>query len=265
MFNVLFGALILSIVFNLSVFALAYKYKSDKLTDITYSLSFILLAIFSLFQADKTNYYSLIIFFMVLIWAIRLGSFLLYRVIKVGKDNRFDTVRDDFHRFFKFWLAQALTVWLLMIPVILAITNYNNYDLVSYKGDIIWNIGVFIWAAGLIIESIADIQKYNFRNKYKSNSKWINTGLWQHSRHPNYFGEILVWLGLYLSCVIVLDTTQRIISIISPIFITILLIYISGIPILENSADKKWGKSKEYLAFKKRTNLLLPLPFKKLN
>jgi len=123
-------------------------------------------------------------------------------------------------------------------------------------------IGVAVWAIGLVCETIADLQKMAFSNDPANKDKWIDTGIWHYSRHPNYFGEILVWVGVYLYTLASLPLLPAVIGLVSPAFIIILLLFISGIPILEKSADKRWGSESKYQAYKKRTSILIPFASK---
>jgi len=244
-------ALAVSLGINLSMFLVAFWRKSDKLTDISYAVTFATIAIWS-FVTSSREWYHTLLMALVVVWATRLGGFLLYRVIKKGKDARFDGMRESFTKFGKFWLGQAITVWVMMIPSVFAF-NANP------SRNWIVPIGVAVWAIGLICETIADLQKMAFSNNPANKDKWIDTGIWHYSRHPNYFGEILVWIGIYLYTLASLPLLPAIIGLVSPAFIIILLLFISGIPILEKSADKKWGKEPKYQAYKKRTSLLIPL------
>ncbi len=242
-----------SLGLNMVMFLIAYRLGTDKLTDISYSLTFILLSAYGLIAGPFTPY-RLLIFALVLIWALRLGSFLFSRVLRKGKDSRFDEMRGDFRKFAGFWLLQAITVWIVMIPALLALrTGYLAISLLAW-------LGVIIWAMGVVIESIADYQKNQFTKKPSNKGRFINSGIWSWSRHPNYFGEILVWVGVYLAAVTALDLPAALIGLTSPVFITVLLLFVSGIPILEKTADARWGTEPEFQTYKRRTNLLIPLP-----
>jgi len=127
----------------------------------------------------------------------------------------------------------------------------------STSYSVVW-FGLIIWAFGLAIESIADIQKYRFNQNKKNKDKFINTGLWKYSRHPNYVGEILCWIGIYIFTFPSLSTFQQIIALASPLFIVILLLFVTGLPPLEKSADNKWGKQQDYKEYKRRTSILIP-------
>lgn len=243
-------ALVVSLGINLSMFLIAFWRKSDKLTDISYAATFATIAIWAFVTSNQTWYHALLLL-MVLVWAVRLGGFLLYRVIKKGKDTRFDGMRESFTKFGKFWLAQAITVWVMMIPSVFAFNAEPSRNWLAITG-------VIIWAIGLVCETVADLQKLAFNNNPANKNKWIDTGIWHYSRHPNYFGEILVWVGVYLFTLASLPLLPAIIGLVSPAFIIILLLFISGIPILEKSADERWGKDPRYQDYKQRTSVLMP-------
>lgn len=242
-----------SLAINLILFLIAFRFKSDKLTDISYALSFLTLDVIALAYASVINAYSIMLFLIVAIWSLRIGSFLLMRVLKVGKDRRFDGLRESFIRFGKFWLGQAVTAWVLMLPVTMAQYRGGTIQAVAYAG-------IAVWLAGFLIEAAADYQKYAFKQDASNNGRWIQGGLWKYSRHPNYFGEITVWTGIYLCCFSALDLAGRLIGVSSPLLITLVLVFVSGIPILEKSAEERWGSQPAYRKYKARSRLLLPLP-----
>lgn len=254
MHSLILTSLLISLAINLCLFLIAFSLKSDKLTDASYALSFIALAVYDFIKLNHSSY-TLIGLILVIIWATRIGSFLVYRVLKVGKDRRFDTIRDSFLKFGEFWLGQAITAWVLMLPFILAKKHYHSFSIYAF-------IGLAIWCLGLSIEAISDIQKYKFHKDPKNKNLWIDSGLWHYSRHPNYLGEILVWLSIYVYLFSSLSGTDKLLGLTSPIFISLVLCFISGIPILEKSADKKWGNNKDYIKYKNSTNILLLLPKK---
>jgi len=250
-------ALGISLFINLLMFLPAFLFKTDKLTDISYAITFVLIALYSLFS-NQMSTAAIIFAVMILLWALRLGIFLLIRVRRTGKDKRFNDKRDNFWKFGGFWLLQGISVWLIMIPSILFFSKVKiNLDLVSY-------IGIIIWGCGLIIETVSDIQKFNFKKNLENNDRWIESGLWKYSRHPNYFGEIMLWVGIYLYVLPTLTAWESLLGAIGPIYIATIILFVSGIPILEKSADARWGQQNEYQNYRKRTSLLIPLPNKKL-
>jgi steroid 5-alpha reductase family enzyme len=191
---------------------------------------------------------------MVLVWAVRLGGYLFRRILRMKVDHRFDEMRDNPLRFARFWLLQAISVAVIMLPV----TYLLGRD--DPPGFGAWAVaGVAIWLVGLAIETVADAQKSSFKSKPENRDRFITAGLWKYSRHPNYFGEMLVWWGLFVYAVPFLEGWAYAV-VIGPVFITLLLLFVSGIPLLERSADAKYGDDPAYREYKRRTSILVPLP-----
>ncbi len=253
MLSTIFLYLLIVLGINIALFLVAYRFKSDKLTDISYALSFFALNVAIIFNTNRLSAYGFILFLMVALWAVRIGGFLLIRVLHVGKDRRFDDMRGNFTRFGKFWVGQALTAWILMLPVALAENNGSKVRALAL-------VGLVVWSLGLIIEAVADYQKYVFKQSPANKNKWIQTGLWKYARHPNYLGEILTWVGIYIYCFEALNMAEKILGLSSPGLIAALLLFVSGVPILEKSANKRWGTLPEYQAYKAKTRLLIPIP-----
>lgn len=246
-------ALFLAILIQLILFIPAYGYKTDKLTDLSYALTFVLLALL-LFIFNTYSTGKLILLVMITLWALRLGSYLLRRIQHMGRDARFDGIREDFFRFLGFWLFQGVTVWIIMIPAAL------YFSLPSPNFNFLTVLGLIIWLKGLLIEAIADQQKFVFRSNPKNKNTWLATGLWKYSRHPNYYGEILCWLGVYVYAASALTGFPILIALISPVFIALLLLYYTGVPGLERSADERFGHDRRYRAYKKNTSILILWP-----
>lgn len=249
--NLLWLYLAISLVFNILLFLIAYKKQSDKLTDASYALTFIILAATAFFLHDKTPY-AIVLLAMIILWAVRIGGFLLYRVIKAGKDARFDEMRSSFFKFSQFWILQAVTVWVVLLSSLLAFSA-GQAPAIPYGA-------VALFLVALAIETVADLQKLRFSHDPAMKGKWIESGLWRYSRHPNYFGEILVWVALYLYALAALGGLPAILGLASPIFIAVLLVFVSGVPLLEKSADKRWGHLKGYREYKRRTSVLVLWP-----
>jgi steroid 5-alpha reductase family enzyme len=251
--NTILLSFLVSLAVNAAFFAFAAIRETDVVTDLSYSLSFALLAIV-LPWLGAHEPIQLAAAAMVLAWAVRLGGYLLRRILRIKVDHRFDEMRGNPLRFARFWLLQAISVAVIMLPV----SYLLGRD--SAPGFGPWAIvGVLIWLAGLVIESIADAQKSAFRGKQENRGRFIESGLWRYSRHPNYFGEILVWWGLFVFAVPFLHGAAFAV-VIGPVFITLLLLFVSGIPLLERSADEKYGDDPAYHAYKARTSILVPLP-----
>ena len=247
----LITSLVIVLFINFALFLLAYSRQSDKLTDFAYALSFIVVSISALALSSNQSSLLTIAVVMIVVWGLRLGGFLVIRIRRVGKDSRFDGIREDFAKFLKFWLGQGIVAWFLLLPVLFLAQG-------SSKTGTLTIIGVSIWLAGLIIETVADYQKYSFSQNPANKGKWIDSGLWHYSRHPNYFGEILIWAGMYLVTFSSLDNIHRAIGLMSPVTIFILLRYVTGVPPLEKAADNRWGTNAHYRRYKKRTGLLMP-------
>lgn len=237
--------LIISIAINLVMFIPAYLLKTDKLTDLSYSLSFITL-ICAGFILNDFGIGRIILSCFVLLWAFRLGGFLFIRIHNWKRDKRFDGIREHFLKFLKFWILQGVSVWIILLSAILVFDKTIIFNNIAYAG-------AFIWLMGLLIESTADIQKYRYKQK-----GFITTGLWSISRHPNYFGEILIWIGIYVFCYSTLVGIEKLIGLVSPLYISFLLIFVTGLPPLEKRAEKKWGKDKKYQKYKEKTAKLIP-------
>ncbi|MCF7798876.1 DUF1295 domain-containing protein, partial [Candidatus Woesearchaeota archaeon] len=228
-------ALFVAILIQIVLFIPAFTYKTDKLTDMSYAATFFLLGLL-LFFFNKYTTHKLILLLMITAWSFRLAIYMYSRIKRMVRDARFDGIREDFFRFFGFWLFQGTTVWIIMIPTAL------YFAVGETKLTALTIIGFVVWLKGFLIETIADYQKFVFKNKPENRTKWIATGLWKYSRHPNYYGEILCWLGVYLFAISALTGFNILIAFISPAFIALLLVYYSGIPGLEKMADKKYGQ-----------------------
>ena len=241
--------IIIALGLQILFFIPAYFFKTDKFTDFTYGLTFALIALtFLLINNKATAKYFLLA--MILLWAVRLVAYLVIRISTIKKDDRFDTMRSNFFKFLQFWILQGLVAWVLLIPAMYFFTNNQTTLTPLMLG------GILIWLIGLIIESAADYQKFIFKNNPKNKGKWIATGLWKYARHPNYFGEMLIWIGIYLFTV----TYVPLFSIISPLAIILLLRFVSGVPPLEKKYAAQYKNNKEYQNYKSQTNLLIPLP-----
>lgn len=245
---------VLAFVIQWLAFIPAWKAQTEKFYDLTGSLTFISLTLVALLLSPEPDARSLLLVLLVLVWAIRLGSFLFLRIRKEGSDGRFDEIKPVFTRFLLTWTLQGLWVFLTLSAALVVITASVRVPLEFFAFA-----GLLVWLTGFSLEVIADAQKRRFRNDPANAGRFINTGLWAWSRHPNYFGEILLWLGVTLIAVPVLSGWQWVI-IISPVFVTLLLTRVSGIPMLEARAAKRWGNDPEYQLYLATTSRLVPLP-----
>lgn len=250
--NVLIYSLAAIFIIQILFFIFASYFKTDKVTDLAYGTTFVIIS-WALLLINKTfDLMHVILTLMITVWGLRLSGYLFYRILKTKKDKRFDGIRENFGKFAVFWMVQTLTIFIIMLPVIMLLNMKSNITL-----SMITIVGFFIWCTGFIIETIADHQKFVFRNNPKNKDKWIDTGLWHNSRHPNYFGEILCWIGVFVYVMPLLSNLAWM-SIFSPISIIILLLFFTGIPPLEKNADKLFGKNTQYREYKKTTSVLIP-------
>ena len=246
-------ALLISFVIQLIFFIFAAFFKTDKITDLSYGLSFIIIALIY-FAQSTLGLNQILVTAFILIWGIRIAAYLFQRILKTKTDYRFDNIRNNILKLSGFWLLQAISVWIILLPALIILISNDNIAFNYFS-----LAGCTIWFFGIIIEYFADKQKFQFKKDPKNVNKWISTGLWKYSRHPNYFGEILCWWGIFFISLPFLSSWQYL-TIIGPIYITNLLIFVSGIPPLEKKYDKKYASNKEYQEYKKRTSVFIILP-----
>jgi steroid 5-alpha reductase family enzyme len=237
---------------NWLVFIFAYIKQTEKFFDLTGSLTYISLTVLAVLLSPVRDARSWLLMALVLVWAGRLGSFLFLRIRKAGKDDRFDELKVSFVRFLNVWTIQGLWVTFTLAAALAAITTANRKPL-----GIFALVGFLVWVLGFTFEAVADAQKNRFRADPANKGKFISTGLWSRSRHPNYFGEMTLWLGVAIIALPVLSGWQWV-AMISPIFVFLLLTRVSGVPMLEKKADTKWGGQEDYEAYKKNTPVLFP-------
>lgn len=244
-----------SVAFNLLMFIPAFIWKTDKLTDLSYSLTFFAISV-GLFLYFPISLATIVLTSLVCLWAIRLGTYLFVRIHKMKKDDRFDGRRENFFSFINFWLLQGISVWFVMLSLITF--YYLNPEPGEYSFTLVSCVGMFVLLAGLLTETVADIQKYKFKNNPENKGKWIDSGLWHYTRHPNYFGEILVWVGLFVTILPFISGWLIIVAAISPIYIYTIIMFVSGVPLLEKKYNSRWADNPEYKKYKESTNLLIP-------
>jgi steroid 5-alpha reductase family enzyme len=244
----------LAFVIQWIAFIPAYIKQTEKFYDLTGGITYLTVTWVAVLLIPSVDARELLLAGMVSIWAVRLSTFLFKRIQGAGEDRRFRDIKPSFIRFFLTWTIQGLWVSLTIAAALASITTMTRRDL-----GIFALVGFLVWFIGFGIEVIADRQKSEFRADPKNSGKFINTGLWSWSRHPNYFGEIVLWIGVAIIAIPVLSGWQWL-TLISPIFVAILLTRISGIPMLEARADEKWGGQTEYEYYKARTSVLILRP-----
>ncbi len=237
------------------VFIPAFVFQTEKYFDLTGSLSYITVTALALTVSPNLDVRAMLLGALVIIWAVRLGSFLFGRIHKAGKDDRFDEIKPDTFRFFNAWTIQGLWITLTGATALVAITSSRRKPLDAFA-----IAGAIVWVIGFAIEVAADAQKSRFNADPANKGRFIQSGLWSRSRHPNYFGEIVLWIGIAIMTVPVLQGWQWV-AMLSPVFVTLLLTRVSGVPMLEAKAEKKWGGQPAYEAYKKDTPVLVPRLF----
>ena len=229
--------------------------RTEHFYDLWGAVTYVVCVAMALFTTPLfgTGVRGLLVGALVVIWALRLGAFLFLRVLATGGDGRFDKIKTSAPRFLVAWSLQGLWISATLLAALICIGEREPSAL-----GLVDALGTLFWVIGFAIESISDEQKRRFR-KSGSRDGFISTGLWAWSRHPNYFGEILLWTGLAMIASTSM-TGWEWLGLISPLFVFALLRYGSGIPILEERADQRFGHLPAYLEYRGKTPLLMLLP-----
>ncbi len=243
---------IFAFVIQWLAFVPAYLRRTERFYDLVGSLTYLAVTTFAIASTYSDDKRSILLGVLVGVWAVRLGSFLFRRIRADGADGRFDEIKTSAPRFLVAWTLQGLWVFLTLCAALAAITTTTPSGLGLLDG-----IGLSIWLFGFAFEVVADRQKSRFRRQ--NPGRYIDTGLWAWSRHPNYFGEIVLWTGIAVVASSTLHGWQWI-TLVSPLFVTLLLTRVSGIPLLEKRADDRWADDEGYQAYKARTPVLIPRP-----
>ena len=236
----------------------AFIFKTEKFYDLTGSLTYISAILFALYSTNSSQSLdlgSLIIGAAIIMWAVRLGSFLFMRIQKDKKDGRFDSIKTSFSQFFMTWTLQGMWVFICSSAALVAIANPTGVVINS-----VFILGLALFILGFVVEVIADNQKTAFRSIPDNKDQFINEGLWARSRHPNYFGEITLWTGITVMGISTFEGMNYL-AIFSPIFSYLLLVYVSGVRMLEYRGHKKWGHLDAYKSYKENTPKLIPKIF----
>ena len=231
----------------------AYMFQTEKFFDLTGSITYSSVFIYCIYLATSgdLNWGSLVISILVILWAGRLGTFLFTRIAKDGEDKRFRTIKPDIAQFFMTWTLQGMWVSLCSLCAITGIASDTGIIVNN-----IFYIGLVMFIGGFAIEIVADQQKTAFRAIPENRNKFITSGLWSKSRHPNYFGEIALWTGVAVMSFSSLSGIEYL-TLISPIFTYLLLVKISGVRMLEGRGQKTWGDDEEYIAYMRNTPMVM--------
>lgn len=239
---------------NWLAFIPASIFQTEKYYDLTGSLTYLTVILAACWLSAPLDLRAIIVALMVVIWAGRLGTFLFRRINGDGKDVRFDKIKTNPLRFLVTWTMQGTWVALTVASALIIITSSTRLPI-----DIFAIIGFSLWIAGFLFEVVADNQKSQFRANPDNKGRFINSGLWAWSRHPNYFGEILLWTGITVASLPLLSGWQWL-TIISPIFVFFLLTRISGVPLLAKVAKERWGDEPAFQEYIANTPVLFPKP-----
>ncbi len=237
------------------VFIPSFIFRTEHYYDLTGGITYISTVVMALILKNSyqgIDLISLLLGSMVIIWATRLSSFLFLRVKKSGEDVRFKKIKHSFSWFLMTFMLQGMWVFMCIFPALIVISSFNS-EINNYA-----IVGSIVWLFGFLFEIIADNQKSNF-NKFNK-GEFISSGLWSITRHPNYFGEFILWLGITIASLGYIDNYKYVL-LLTPIFVYLLLTRVSGVNLLEDIGEKRWGNSKEYQKYKEKTPLFFPKLF----
>jgi len=249
------NAVLLAYVIHWIAYVPAYVFQTEKFYDLTGSVTYLSVVWFvflSTYQSISLNFGNLILVLLISIWTIRLGLFLFMRIHKAGEDKRFRTIKTSASQFFMTFTLSGLWVTLCSMCALVAISSPEGLVM-----NALTYVGIILFIIGFGIEIVADNQKTAFRSIEANKDSFITSGLWSKSRHPNYFGEVLLWFAIAVISFSSLEGLQ-LITLISPVFTYILLVYVSGVRMLEDMNDKKWADNEQYKSYKKNTPMLFP-------
>ena len=249
------NAVLLAYLIHWIAYIPAYVFQTEKFYDLTGSVTYLSVVWFvflSTYQSISLNFGNLILVLLISIWTIRLGLFLFMRIHKAGEDKRFRTIKTSASQFFMTFTISGLWVTLCSMCALVAISSPEGLVM-----NALTYVGIILFIIGFGIEIVADNQKTAFRSIEANKDSFITSGLWSKSRHPNYFGEVLLWFAIAVISFSSLEGLQ-LITLISPVFTYILLVYVSGVRMLEDMNDKKWADDEQYKSYKKNTPMLFP-------
>lgn len=255
MINLLLISAFLILLYATFWFIISIIKKRNDLADIAWGLGYILLSVYYLFTTEISQR-ALLIYALIFIWGLRLSMHIFLRNKGKQEDFRYQKWRNEWGK--SFYLRSYLQVYLLQGFLLLMIASPATI-VSAYSQPMLGLldfIGVGIWLIGFYFEAVGDYQLMEFSNNPENKGKIIKHGLWKYSRHPNYFGEVVMWWGIFL---VALNSPYGVYALVSPVTITLLILFVSGIPMLE----KKYENNLEFKEYKKRTSAFFPLPQKK--
>ncbi|GAX74947.1 hypothetical protein CEUSTIGMA_g2393.t1 [Chlamydomonas eustigma] len=252
---------IVTIAMQLFCFAVAYLLQFDKLTDLAGSMNFLLIDLLTLCASGYYYPRQIMVSVLVGVSKIYLASYLFYRVLKRGHDSRFDEMRSRFWAFLVFWVFQMVWAWGVSLPVLFINSDPADPALCGWD----W-AGLAVFLVGLLFEVVGDLQKDAFRSNKANRREFMCNGLWSVSRHPNFFGEIAMWWGIFLIGVPVFISSASwgFATVVGPVLTMAILLFLSGMPTAEGDNQKRFLRDPEirtrYMEYRNRTSPILPLP-----
>lgn len=235
------------------MFVVALVMKNNGIVDVGWGLGFILVTIVTFFVEGDNRFHQKLVSFLVIVWGLRLAIYLGIRNIGQPEDFRYANWRKEWgsnfvwRSFFQVFMLQGVVMFINTLPVVVVNADLSLYK--SYK--VLYPVGCALWSVGFFFEALGDYQMYMFRSSHHPKGKVMNTGLWHYTRHPNYFGEALMWWGIFL---LAIPSGHWYISVWAPVTITFLLLRVSGVTLLE----KKYDGNDEYARYKRNTNSFIP-------
>ena len=249
--NVFFFSLIVLLIYMTAIFGLALWLKDNSIVDVAYGLAFVLTCSAAFLVYGDGHPRQWLAVSLITIWGLRLACHIFLRKQGEGEDFRYRQWREEWgdtfiwRSFLQIFMLQGAVIFLVALPALLVIASPGE-KLGAFDGA-----GLLVWLIGFGFEAIGDWQLLAFKRKPENHGKIIQSGLWNYSRHPNYFGEALLWWGLFL---IALEVPYGAVAVLSPLLIDFLLLKVSGIPMLE----AKYQNNPEFSAYKERTNAFFP-------
>lgn len=252
--SVYVGTLILLLIFFSLVFLIAQSKKNNGLVDIAWGLGFVIVAVYSFFASDFRTERAALVTILVTLWGVRLAYYLFRRNWNSQEDYRYVNMRKRWgtkfvylKMFLNVYILQLVLLFIIAQPILLINTSANEgLVLLDY-------IGLALWIVGYFFEVVGDYQLKKFKSKQENKGKLMKDGLWKYTRHPNYFGESVMWWGIFL---IVLSLPNGWVTFYSPLIITLLLLFVSGVPLLE----KRFKDHPDFKDYASRTSKFIPMP-----
>lgn len=235
------------------LFVLGLLFKNNGTADVGYGIGFIVVSLSALLQIDSPTVFQVVLFGVVCVWAIRLASRIYFKNKGKEEDFRYKAWREEWGKtfvlrsFLQIYMLQGLVIAVVASPVLLSFVYPN-----AVPQTFVFVAGIALWIVGFLFESIADHQLDTFLRNPQNKGSIMQRGLWHYSRHPNYFGESMMWFGIAF-CGASLSAVP-IVGFISPLLITFLLLKVSGVPMLE----KRWEGNTQWEEYKKKTSVFVP-------